>query len=156
MAYQKTNTTKSARHMRHLPTDVEQKLWYRLNNKQLAGLLFRLQHPIGPYIADLACVAAKLVIELDGGQHCENQHDIKRDAFLVSQGWHVLRFWNNQVNENLAGVLETILREATTIPAPTPTLPHLQGETGEGEVSAPHPCGFQTAGGRPSGGGSRS
>ena len=85
-------------------------MWQFLRLRQLDGFRFRRQVPIGHYIADFACVEAKLVVELDGGQHQDSEHDVRRDAELVRQGFRVLRFWNNQVLQETEAVLEQILR----------------------------------------------
>jgi very-short-patch-repair endonuclease len=73
--------------------------------------MFRNQHPIGPYIADFACVQLKLVVEVDGETHSsvlERRHDARRTAFIESGGWSILRFWNSEVYENLEGVVRVI------------------------------------------------
>ena len=102
-------TTKKARSLRIGMTDVERLLWYSLRYKQLNGHRFRRQHPIGKYIADFACIEQKLVIELDGGQHQDQTtYDEQRTALIETQGWLVLRFWNNDVLNNLDGVLTKI------------------------------------------------
>jgi adenine-specific DNA-methyltransferase len=88
--------TARARALRANPTDVEHKLWAALRGRQLAGFKFRRQVGIGRYFADFACVAAKLIVELDGSQHIENaDYDAKRTADLEACGWRVLRIWNN-------------------------------------------------------------
>jgi very-short-patch-repair endonuclease len=94
-----------ARRLRRDATDVEQAMWYLLRDRRLAGVKFRRQVPIGPYVADFACIAHRIVVELDGGQHSDNVRDGRRDAFLEAEGWQVLRFWNNDVTQNRAGVL---------------------------------------------------
>ncbi len=93
-----------------MPT-AERKLWAFIRRKALGGFRFRRQHTIGPFIADFACVEIKVVIELDGDQHGKDHgaRDAKRDAYIEDKGWTVLRFWNNEVYENINGVLETIL-----------------------------------------------
>lgn len=94
---------------------TEKRLWYFLRRKALGGFRFRRQHTIGPYIADFVCLEAKIVVELDGDQHALGaapKRDEKRDAFLVTKGFEVLRFWNNEIYENVDGVLETILEAA--------------------------------------------
>ncbi len=95
-------------------TDAELILWSRLRRKSFDGhSRFRRQHPIGPYIADFACVAAWLVIEVDGDTHGsaeEVAHDRRRDAFLKERGWRVFRVGNHDIYENLDGVLEGIWR----------------------------------------------
>ena len=102
-------TLQKAQALRYNQTDAEGLLWHYLRNKQLGGYKFRRQQPIGPYIADFACLSQKLLIELDGSQHAARQdYDEKRDAFLREKGYRVLRFWNNEVFENCFGVLESI------------------------------------------------
>ena len=103
-------TVRSARHLRKQLTDAERRLWYLLRRKQLAGFRFRRQAPIGRYIADFACFAERLIIEVDGGQHADAQaYDEARTAWLDSEGFRVLRFWNNDVLGNQEAVLQTIL-----------------------------------------------
>ena len=89
-------------------TDAERKLWLYLRQRQLDGFHFRKQCPIGPYIADFACLRAKLIIEVDGSQHADSVHDTARDAWLAARGYRVLRFWNNDVLQNMDGVFLTI------------------------------------------------
>lgn len=97
--------------LRNNCTDAESQLWQKLKGTQL-GVKFRRQHGIGDYIVDFYCPAKKLVIELDGSQHMENQeYDAIRTNFLNAQGIKVLRFWNNEVMANMEGVLQTILLE---------------------------------------------
>ena len=104
--------------------EPERRLWRVLGNRQLGGHKFRRQHPIGPYIADFACVAAKLVVEIDGDSHFTSEAieaDRRRSAFLVKQGWTVLRFTNTDVRESLEGVamaIEDALRIAASAPSP--------------------------------------
>ena len=119
----------TARKLRRSSTDVERKLWHRIRDKQIEEFRFRRQRPIEKYIVDFICLEARLIVELDGGQHAENvAHDQKRSAFLHERGYRVLRFWNNEVIENMEGVLER-LREALLLTRldPTLTLP-LAGE----------------------------
>ena len=104
-----------ARNLRLAPTDAERRLWNHLRNRQLEGLHFRRQHPIGGYFADFCCTSLKLVIELDGSQHSENEHDLKRDTLLVAQGYTVLRFWNNEVLAQMEGVVAKILAIITEL-----------------------------------------
>jgi very-short-patch-repair endonuclease len=83
-----------------------------MRNRQIGGRKFRRQAPIGRYIVDFSCMDAKVIVELDGGQHAAQHHyDDVRDNWLTSEGYRVLRFWNNEVMENLDGVLQRILQE---------------------------------------------
>jgi adenine-specific DNA-methyltransferase len=98
--------------MRHDATDAERRLWRSLRSNQM-GFAFRRQHPIGPYIADFACLTAQLVIELDGGGHCEPaamDYDKERDDYLRARGFRVVRISNREVLVNLDGVLREIER----------------------------------------------
>lgn len=115
----------NARTLRRNSTDAERILWSELRAGRLSGMIFRRQVPIERYVADFICHAAKLVIELDGGQHFSNEGeraDARRSAAIEANGFKVLRFSNLDVMTNRAGVLETI---ATTVAerAPTPALP---------------------------------
>jgi very-short-patch-repair endonuclease len=101
-----------ARKLRNQSTDAERLLWQGLRRQQLGGYRFRRQVAIAGDIADFVCIEAKLIVELDGGQHQEQvAYDARRDARLIAEGYRVLRFWNNQVFEETTAVLETILRE---------------------------------------------
>ncbi len=98
-----------ARSLRTNQTDAERLLWSRLRRRQLAGFKFRRQHQVGLYICDFACVAALVIVELDGSQHAENlDYDLRRDRFLRSAGFEVLRFWNSDVLGRTDDVLDTI------------------------------------------------
>ena len=100
-------------------TDAENKLWYYIRKEQINGLKFRRQQPIGPYIADFVCQSLKLVIELDGGQHNEEnyqEYDSERTVYLEKAGYKVLRFWNNEIFENIEGVTEKISNFANSLP----------------------------------------
>lgn len=101
---------KFARTLRKSMTDAELILWSRLRRRQLLRARFRRQHAIGPFIADFACVALKLVIEVDGETHGPEAaaYDARRTRFLEAQGWRVLRVFNRDVYENLEGVIELI------------------------------------------------
>jgi very-short-patch-repair endonuclease len=107
-----------ARQLRRNQTDVEKKLWSRLRARQLAGAKFRRQYPIDKFIVDFCCFEQRLVVELDGGQHAvEAEADQHRSALIREHGYRVLRFWDNEVIENIDGVLERIA-EALTLPSP--------------------------------------
>jgi very-short-patch-repair endonuclease len=98
-----------ARELRKTPTDAETRLWSRLRRRQLGGFRFRRQQPIGLYIVDFFCPEAKLVIEVDGGQHAENAADEARTRWIEKRGYRIIRFWNNDVLGNTDGVLLSIL-----------------------------------------------
>ncbi|MBA4228411.1 MAG: hypothetical protein C0456_17505 [Hyphomonas sp.] len=109
---------KRARRLRREATFPERLLWNKLRNGQLAGLKFRRQHPVGPYIADFACFDLKLLIELDGdthGQDAQIKRDASRTAYLEREGWRVIRFWNVDVMDSLEGVLQQIEEAARFI-----------------------------------------
>jgi len=100
-----------ARYLHKNATDAEKRLWYDLRDFKRGGHYFRRQVPIGPYIVDFACHKAKLIVELDGGHHTEDEqrvHDLKRDAWLENQGYRVLRFWNANFYKNRRDVLDAI------------------------------------------------
>jgi len=122
-----------ARAMRIEPTEAERKLWWNLRHRlALPASHFRRQVRLGHYIVDFASHGLKLVIELDGGQHAERTElDAKRTRFLEREGYRVLRFWNNDVMQNIDGVLEVI--QSFILATPTPTPPH----KGEGKKRAP-------------------
>ncbi len=107
-----------ARELRHNLTDAERKLWQMLRSRQLAQLKFRRQVPLGPWIADFVSYEHKIVVEADGGQHVDSEHDQARDADLAARGFRVLRFWNNDIVSNTSGVLERILEVLETSPSP--------------------------------------
>lgn len=99
-----------ARRLRRDCTDVERKMWRLLHSRHFCGYKFRRQHPLGPYIVDFFCMQQRLVIELDGGQHdAQREADARRDEWLRSSGYRVLRFWNHDVTQNCDGVLTMIL-----------------------------------------------
>jgi very-short-patch-repair endonuclease len=100
---------RNARQLRTDMTDAERRLWSLLRGRRLQGTKFRRQHPCGNYILDFVCIERRLVIEADGGQHADSDYDRRRTLWLESQGWRVLRFWNNDILANPEGVLLTIL-----------------------------------------------
>jgi len=103
-------STEIARRLRGNPTEAEKRLWSRLRRRQLDGFYIRRQAAIGKYVVDFVCFEPKLVVEVDGGQHLElAARDAQRTAWLETQGYQVIRFWNNDVLENTDGVVETIL-----------------------------------------------
>lgn len=119
-------TISHARQMRSALTIAEKALWEELRAKRFAGVKFTRQVPIGPYVADFAARRHRLVIELDGGQQAlDVERDAVRTAFLESQGFRVIRFWNSEVLANMAGVL-TVIAEALKEP-PLPIPPPMGG-----------------------------
>lgn len=100
--------TPIARRLRRDATDVEAALWQRLRGRQIEDAKFVRQFPIGPYVADFACRSARIVIELDGGQHAHSLVDIERTRLIEAHGYTVIRFWNTDVAANIEGVLEEI------------------------------------------------
>ncbi|MEW6327525.1 MAG: endonuclease domain-containing protein [Thermodesulfobacteriota bacterium] len=113
--------------LRKRPTDAEQLLWKHLRMKQMEGLKFRRQQPVDKYIVDFVCFEKRLVIEIDGGQHAtQKEKDTERDIYLKSQGFRVLRFWNNEVLQNINGVLMAIRENCLSHPPLNP-LPSREG-----------------------------
>ncbi|MGH7025385.1 MAG: endonuclease domain-containing protein [Caulobacteraceae bacterium] len=105
-------TIKRARELRAEATEVERRLWSILRDRRLGGVKFRRQVPIDRYFADFACVEAKLVVELDGSQHADQEdYDARRSETIEAHGWKVIRFWNGDVIESLDGVAYAILAE---------------------------------------------
>ena len=114
--------------MRQGASEAERLLWRHLRARQLAGYKFRRQEVIGPYIVDLVCLDAKLIIEADGGQHAEQQvYDQQRSAALAAKGYLVLRFWNNEILNDVDGVLGRIRMALGRSPHPDP-LPGGEGD----------------------------
>ena len=114
--------TKRSRELRTNSPPAERLLWQHIRNRQLAGLRFNRQVPIGPYICDFAARTHKLIIELDGGQHAWTvKQDVERTTFLQQRGYRVLRFWNNDVLENVEGVLERIAQALGDMRSPNPS-----------------------------------
>ncbi|MDO8477704.1 MAG: DUF559 domain-containing protein [Candidatus Rokubacteria bacterium] len=131
-----------ARRLRRDQTDAERKLWSRLRDRRLCGARFRRQHPIGPFIADFCCTEGKLVIELDGGQHALRlREDQVRTQYIESQGYRILRFWDNEALANTEGVLLRIVEALGangTSPSPCP-LPKGERESGRPIRMKPSP-----------------
>jgi very-short-patch-repair endonuclease len=116
-----------ARSLRRALTSAELALWTRIRGRQLGGFKFVRQEPIDRYYADFVCRERRLIIELDGGQHAESREDRHRDSILCALGHRVIRIWNNDVIENLDGVLQTLLSELKDGPSPRPS-PRKRGE----------------------------
>jgi very-short-patch-repair endonuclease len=126
MQHQSTSRAqRNARESRRGMTDSEQRLWWGLRAEQL-GVKFRRQHPLGNYVADFACLAPKLIVELDGSQHADDvEYDARRDRFFRESGFEVLRFPTDAPLVNFDGVRIAILEQLKVLAerAPTPTLP---------------------------------
>lgn len=124
--YQETRKLR-ARLLRSCQTDAELLLWQKLRNRQLLNTKFRRQHVIGRYIVDFVCLEKKLVIEIDGSQHIEQQlYDQQRTRYLVARGYEVIRFWNTEVLKELDSVLDVIYSRLVN-PHPNP-LPERERE----------------------------
>jgi very-short-patch-repair endonuclease len=116
-----------ARTLRQNMTEAEWRVWQILRSEQIKGYKFRRQVPISRYIADFVCHDARLIVEVDGGQHGRSSPpEAKRSEFLQNEGYRILRFWNNQVLSSLDGVHQTIAEELRHI-TPTLTLLHQGG-----------------------------
>lgn len=115
--------TARSRELRLNATDAERKLWTHLSARKVSGVRFNRQFPIGPFICDFVSRTAKLVIEVDGGQHAVDvAKDEARTAYLEAQGYRVIRFWNNDVLERIDGVVNEIGHVLETCPPPTPPI----------------------------------
>jgi very-short-patch-repair endonuclease len=101
-------------------TDAERRLWYLLRAHRFGGIKIKRQAPIRHYIVDFVSFERRLIFEIDGGQHADNEADRHRTRWLEGEGFRVLRFWNNEVLNNTSGVLETIL---SAIADPSPGTP---------------------------------
>jgi 5-methyltetrahydrofolate--homocysteine methyltransferase len=129
--YRDRDQRRFARGLRNQMTGAEKSLWRLLRAQQLNGHKFRRQAAIGPYIFDFVCFDRKLIIELDGPQHCEPDaidHDARRTEWLLSRGFRVVRFQNHQLDENIRIVVDSIARamneaEPSDSQPPSPALP---------------------------------
>jgi len=123
----------NARALRLHSTDAERRLWYYLRHRRLSGYRFRRQVPVGRYVVDFVCIRARLIVELDGGQHSESvAEDMERTLYLARAGFRVVRFWNDEALQRTEAVLESILEaliQACPHPDPLP-------QAGEGEQHA--------------------
>jgi len=132
----------NAKALRTQQTNAEQRLWYHLRAHRFMGLKFKRQKPMGRCIVDFVCMERRLIIEIDGGQHAEQVgYDKHRDAWLRSQEYTVLRFWNNEVMQNLEGMLEQVRCALTLSPSPdtlspTPSRKRERGQTRKAIVNS--------------------
>ena len=108
----------NAKKLRQQSTPIEIKLWNRLRSRRFMGLKFRRQCPLGVYIVDFICIEKKLIIEIDGGQHNEDKqldYDKRRTEFLNDLGYHVMRFWNNEVLLQFDAVMNQIYKYVSCV-----------------------------------------
>ena len=112
--------TSGSRALRRSSTRAELMLWRQLRARQLGGFKFVRQEPVGPYYPDFVCRERHLIVEVDGGQHAESAADRERDALLIGLGYQIIRIWNNQIFENIEGVLQMLRSELETAPHPVP------------------------------------
>jgi very-short-patch-repair endonuclease len=120
-----------ARQLRRFPTEAEAFLWRQLRSRAFHGLKFRRQLSLGKYIVDFVCLEKRLVIDLDGSQHnaeAQRRYDTARDQWLRSQGFRILRYWNNEVFDEWEAIAEAVWKTAQEDPSPLAPLP--QGERG--------------------------
>jgi very-short-patch-repair endonuclease len=122
--------TNQAKNLRTNQTEAELRLWYHLRAKRFMGLKFKRQKPIGPFIADFACMELHLIIEADGSQH-GGVDDHRRDDWFASQGFRVLRFWNHEILGQTEAVLERI-RDVAYVLSAEPSPPTPLPQAGEG------------------------
>jgi very-short-patch-repair endonuclease len=127
---QPSRVVAKARALRRNMTEPERKLWYLLRSRRFSGFKFRRQVPIGRYVVDFVSLEARLIVEADGSQHCENAHDATRDAWLVAQDFHIRRFWNADIMTKPGEIADTLWHDLN--PTPHPAFGHLlpQGEKG--------------------------
>jgi very-short-patch-repair endonuclease len=129
--YRDNKQREFARALRNQPTDAEGRLWYFLRAQKLRGRKFRRQAAIGAYVVDFVCFTDKLIVELDGPQHLEPDavnHDKRRTAWLAARGFHIIRFRNQELDENIRAVMDAIERaidelETRAQNPPSPALP---------------------------------
>jgi very-short-patch-repair endonuclease len=128
--YRGTNQRDFARTLRNQPTVAEKHLWQFLRAEKLLGRKFRRQAAIGTYIVDFVCFTDKLIVELDGPQHLDPEaieHDKRRTTWLAARGFHIIRFRNQELDENIQAVLDAIARAIVELEMlrthPSPTLP---------------------------------
>jgi very-short-patch-repair endonuclease len=121
MKNQRAGQVPRARSLRAETTNAERTLWRHLRNRQLEGVKFQRQHPVGPYVTDFCCLESALFIELDGTQHSDRaEADERRTICLNQQGFRVLRFWNPDALRDVESIVETIRAEiVATTPHPT-------------------------------------
>ncbi len=107
--------------MRKQPTDAERALWHIVRDRRFSAFKFRRQVPIGPYVADFACLDRRLIVEADGGQHAENSYDEARDRWFESHGFRIRRFWNGDIFHQRQSVLDTLWHDLDGLPRTDPS-----------------------------------
>jgi len=120
MNWPNRRNTNLARDLRNNATDAERTLWNALSNRKVEGVRFNRQVCVGPYVCDFVARTARLIVEVDGGQHATNGGDAARTAWLEKQGYHVLRFWNHDVLADVEGVAVKIAEVLAALPRPLP------------------------------------
>ncbi|MEO5573102.1 MAG: endonuclease domain-containing protein [Gammaproteobacteria bacterium] len=111
-----------AKTLRRNQTEAEKRIWHHLRNRGLVNYKFKRQYEIGPYIVDFICLERQLIVEIDGGQHVSSfEKDTQRTLYLQSQGFKVIRFWNDEVLKNTANVLDVIANTLLKYPSPQPS-----------------------------------
>ncbi|HVJ02363.1 MAG TPA: DUF559 domain-containing protein [Sphingomonas sp.] len=146
--------TQRARELRNNPTAAEELLWSKLRRSQLAGLKFTRQLPVAGHFGDFGCRSAKLIVELDGGQHVQAaEADAERTRRIEAEGYRVIRFWNNDLTSNMDGVLQAILDAALPgeerAPTPQPPPARGRGSADGASIASPPACGRGPRGGPP-------
>jgi very-short-patch-repair endonuclease len=129
--YRDQNQRDFVRTLRNEPTDAEKRLWHFLRAQKLRGEKFRRQAPIGPYVVDFVCFSHKLIIELDGPQHLEPDvvlHDTRRAAWLAGRGFRIIRFRNQELDEDICAVVNEIASAIEELGAANPPYPTLPAE----------------------------
>lgn len=120
-------------------TDAERKLWFALRDRRFDAFKFRRQVPVEPYIADFLCYDLRLVLEIDGGQHVESDHDVGRDNWFSRNNFRVVRYWNHDVLKDLEGVLTNLAGVLAETPHPASRLrsapPSPARGEGNGEIA---------------------
>ncbi len=130
-------TLLKAQRLRRGLTEAERKLWSILRHRQIGRTNFRRQQPIGPFIVDFVSQEHRLIVEADGGQHADSVADASRTAFLESEGYRVMRFWNNDIVTNLDGVAH-VIAEALTAPHPPAAAQRVPPSPSRGEGIGAH------------------
>jgi very-short-patch-repair endonuclease len=124
MSRQHRHNVPAARDLRQHETTAEDLLWEALRDRQLKGLKFRRQHPVGPFVIDFCCAGRRLAVELDGGVHAnQRDEDAEREAVLTAAGYRVLRFPNEAVRDRMGEGLSAISAAAQETPLPRPLVP---------------------------------